>query len=481
MQKQLVALTLMWTAQVAPVAAALLAQASSVQEQGGGELDVEDADGILQTGSAFLAGETPDSEPDSEPKIKSLKHVVVVKALASGAELFRMDGSRSPQQKVKVKDIAAHCEEFLSVSPFDKVKIVRDGETQALQPNAKVEPEVGQEEVWLGCYAQQSSLSKLILVAADKLTAPATWSARAKDFAQQLAKSTTSLSDTYTDPFAKEFINAAEWLFDEMALASTPADEDEPVPVRVASGLQSRVRRVENAAFSEWVKKEEEKATLQEDEETKSHSYRVIRDKSHSYIWHSNMANQMFRGCLKKMRELSHEYYKTSKMEMTAPHYRAYESDDAPDSKYVYARHVRRDASSTVESVEYVSRAVHFAPTEVLDALEGQPVPLEARVTLEFNYDAGTQPYTARPGRLRAIIVRGHTSRENLGNEDPGLGKWDAKNLRGSTPSGNWAIVPFATGSEFAPVYTLLPPPVNLMDVGEWVEENGAKFPVLGA
>eukprot|EP00392_Amoebophrya_sp_AT5.2_P009179 g9207.t1 len=415
----------MWTAQVAPVEAALLAQASFVQEQGDGELDVEgaDPDGILQTGSAFRARETAESEPDSEP-IKSLKHVVVVKQLMTDVEIFRMDWS--PQQKVK--DIAAHCKKALSVAPFVEMKIVRDRGMQPLQPDAEVEPVGGQEEVVLGCLSQLSSLNNLIRVDADKLTAPKTWSARTEDFAQQLAKGTTPLSDTYTDPFAKDFINAAELLFDEMA--STPAAEDEPVPVRVASGLQSRVRQVEDAAFSAWEKKEEEKGTLQEGIDTEQQ-----RIKSHS-----NMAMMMFRGCMKKMRELSRKYYKTSQMEMTAPHYRAYESDDAPDSKYVYARDVRRDVHRRIWSRGYRRR-------------------------------------------LRAIIVRGHTPRENLGNEDPGLGKWSAKNQRG-TGSGNWAIVPFATDSEFTVLKDdrpLLPPPVNFMDIDEWVEKNEAKFPVLGA
>lgn len=494
MRKQLVALTFLTARRVAPVAAAPLAQTSFLQEKTDGELHVEaGADGILvQTTSAFLARDSDDEDgkdewddwPDLKLEVKTMGDTMIF------SETYRTN--------VVVKDIAARCKKEFALSPFDGVTILRGGGVQPLQPDDVVEAtepvrKGRPQTVVLRCIALRNPLAKLIRVDADKLGNQRTWEARTNDFAQQLAKGATSLSDTYTDPFAKEFLEAAEMLFQYMAKptqymakATTRADENEPLPVRVATSLNSHVRQVEDAAFSEWCAKVENDADATQSRSggTRSalrlaHTKRLAQRERLAKIERDKKeaeeGQEDFEGSMEKMRELSRTYYgRTPEITSAAPHYRAYETDVLPDAFGGWGR--------TADGEEkLVSRAVHFAPTQVLEALalapEQLPVPLEARVTLEFHYS--TLPFNAprRAGILSAIIVRAHTlertDRENLGRDQ------------------EWGIAPFANGVAHATWRIMnseatarrgltIQPSVGFENMRTWVEQNKASFPILG-
>eukprot|EP00392_Amoebophrya_sp_AT5.2_P013680 g13809.t1 len=395
--------------------------------------------------------------------------------------------SETYRTDVVVKDIAARCKKEFALSPFDGVTILRGGGVQPLQPDDVVEAtepvrKGRAQTVVLRCIALRNPLTKLIRVDADKLRGPEnqrrpsqTWKARTNDFAQQLAKGATSLSDTYTDPFAKEFLEAAEMLFQYMAKptqymakATTRADENEPLPVRVATSLNSHVRQVEDAAFSEWCAKVENDATQSRSGRSRRLEKMFERNKKTAEDFEPLRAEvmEMFKGSMEKMRELSRTYYgRTPEITSAAPHYRAYETDGVPDAFHGW-----------VGKENLVSRAVHFAPTQVLEALalapeqlKELPVPLEARVTLEFHYSdrPGILLLPGRAAILSAIIVRAHTlertDRENLGQDQ------------------EWGIAPFSNGRGATARRGLTnQPSVGFENMGTWVEQNKASFPILG-
>eukprot|EP00391_Amoebophrya_sp_Ameob2_P005699 CAMPEP_0178987764 /NCGR_PEP_ID=MMETSP0795-20121207/3448_1 /TAXON_ID=88552 /ORGANISM="Amoebophrya sp., Strain Ameob2" /LENGTH=511 /DNA_ID=CAMNT_0020678987 /DNA_START=115 /DNA_END=1650 /DNA_ORIENTATION=- len=506
MRKQLVALTFLTARRVAPVAAAPLAQTSFLQEKTDGELHVEaGADGILvQTTSAFLARGSGDEDGKNDSDSSDLK--LEVKTMGDTmifSETYRTD--------VVVKDIAARCKKEFALSPFDGVTILRGGGVQPLQPDDVVEAtepvrKGRAQTVVLRCIALRNPLTKLIRVDADKLRGPEnqrrpsqTWKARTNDFAQQLAKGATSLSDTYTDPFAKEFLEAAEMLFQYMAKptqymakATTRADENEPLPetqakattraaadenkplpVRVATSLNSQVRQVENAAFSEWwdgalkaLRYEQLITGVDRWSPRKAETFQRIEKTDKHFGAVRAQVMEMFKGSMKKMRELSRTYYgRTPEITSAAPHYRAYATDGVPDA-----------FNGWLGEENLVSRAVHFAPTQVLEALAlapGQlkelPVPLEARVTLEFHYsDRPGSTSARRAGILSAIIVRGHTLEET--DPDRRLGQ-----------DQEWGIAPFSNGRGATARRGLTNQPrVGFKNMDTWVEQNKASFPILG-
>eukprot|EP00392_Amoebophrya_sp_AT5.2_P019747 g20728.t1 len=406
-----------------------------------------------------------------------------------------------------VKDIAARCKKEIALSPFDGVTILRDGVVQPLHSDDVVdeatEPvrEGRAQTVVLRCIAVQNPLTKLIRVDGDKLRGPETyrkppqtWTARTNDFAQQLAKGATSLSDTYTDPFAKEFLEAAEMLFQykpqreekrvsswstncirimakaTQAKATTraAADENKPLPVRVATSLNSQVRQVENAAFSEWwdgalkaLRYEQLITGVDRWSPRKAETFQRIEKTDKHFGAVRAQVMEMFKGSMKKMRELSRTYYgRTPEITSAAPHYRAYATDGVPDA-----------FNGWLAEEGLVSRAVHFAPTQVLEALAlapGQlelPVPLEARVTLEFHYSSTS---ARRAGILSAIIVRGHTLEET--DPDRRLGQ-----------DQEWGIAPFSNGRGATARNGLTNQPrVGFKTMDTWVEQNKASFPILG-